>query len=96
MNKAAILALQSVLKEARRTAKGLPSAKKAAIEKMCVEIDELAKELAELQAAGQVCLLLWIHQLLWIRLLLCIVCCYGYVYCYAVVRCVLSLQPLML
>ena len=43
-----------MLKDARRLAKNMPPAKKAAIEKICAEIDELAKELATLQASGQV------------------------------------------
>ncbi len=54
LNREGILAVQSVLKEARRMAKSLPKEKKEAIEKLCAEIDAMVKELAELQAKGQV------------------------------------------
>ena len=54
MNKEGIIAVESMLKDARRMAKGFPPSKKAVIETMCAEIDELAKELAVLQAAGEV------------------------------------------
>ena len=50
VNKAGLAAVEAVLKDSRR----MPQAKKAAIEKMCAEIDELAKELAALQASGKV------------------------------------------
>ena len=46
--------MQSVLKEARRIAKTLPAEKRKFIEGLCDEIDQLAKELAELQARGEV------------------------------------------
>lgn len=55
MNRAGILAVESVLKEAKRIAKTLSAEKRAAIEKLCAEIDVLSKELAELQARGEVC-----------------------------------------
>ena len=58
VNAAGIFAVKNMLKDARRLAKSLPQAKKAAIEAMCKEIDDLAKELAELQAYGQVSMLL--------------------------------------
>ena len=47
--------MQSVLKEAKRFAKTLSPEKRAAIEKLCSEIDELTKELEALQAKGEVC-----------------------------------------
>ena len=53
-SKAGLASVNAVLKDARRLAKNMPPAKKAAIEKICAEIDELAKELATLQASGQV------------------------------------------
>ena len=43
-----------MLKEARRLARGLPPEKREAIEKICTEIEALMKELAELQARGEV------------------------------------------
>ena len=43
-----------MLKEARRLARGLPPEKREAIEKICTEIEALMKELAELQAKGEV------------------------------------------
>ena len=54
VNKAGLAAVEAVLRDARRLARHMPSAKKAAIEKLCAEIDELAKELAMLQANGEV------------------------------------------
>ena len=42
------------MKEARKIARTLPSEKRAAVEAMCVEIEALMKELAELQARGEV------------------------------------------
>ena len=54
MNREGILAVENVLKDARRMAKSLPKDKREAIEKLCNEIDELAKELAMLQAKGEV------------------------------------------
>ena len=54
VNKRGIQAVEEVLKEARRLAKGLPPEKREAIEKICTEIESLMKELAELQANGQV------------------------------------------
>ncbi len=62
MNKAGLAAVEAVLKDARRMARNMPQAKKAAIEKMCAEIDELAKELAALQASGKVRGLLEVHM----------------------------------
>ena len=56
MNREGQLAVQSVLKDARRIARSLAPDKRAAIEQLCNEIDELAKELAELQARGEVCM----------------------------------------
>ena len=47
-------AVEAVLREARRMARGLPAEKRAAIEAICSEIDQLARELAELQARGEV------------------------------------------
>ena len=47
-------AVEAVLKDARRIAKSLPVAKRAEIEKICSEIEALAKELADLQAKGLV------------------------------------------
>ena len=54
MNKAGLEAVQEVLKEARKLARGLAPDKKAAIEQICDEIDSLMRELAELQARGEV------------------------------------------
>ena len=54
VNKRGIQAVEEVLKEARRLARGLPPEKREAIEKMCTEIEALMTELAELQAKGQV------------------------------------------
>ena len=54
MNRRGIQAVEEVLKEARRLAKGLPPEKREAIEKICTEIEALMKELAELQAKGEV------------------------------------------
>ena len=48
------MAVKSVLKEARKIARTLPSEKRAAVEAMCNEIEALMKELAELQARGEV------------------------------------------
>lgn len=55
LNREGILAVESVLKEARRMAKTLPQDKRAVIEELCTEIDAMVKELAELQAKGLVC-----------------------------------------
>ena len=55
VNRQGILAVQNVLKEARRIAKALPKDKRDYIEGLCAEIDALSKELAELQAKGEVC-----------------------------------------
>ena len=57
VNKRGIQAVEEVLKEARRLARGLPPEKREAIEKICSEIEALMKELADLQARGEVCLL---------------------------------------
>ena len=54
VNRRGIQAVEEVLKEARRLARGLPPEKREAIEQMCTEIEALMKELAELQAKGQV------------------------------------------
>ena len=54
LNKRGIQAVEEVLKEARRLARGLPPEKREAIEKICTEIEALMKELAELQARGEV------------------------------------------
>ena len=54
LNARGIQAVEEVLKEARKLAKGLPPEKREAIEKLCSEIESLMKELAELQAKGQV------------------------------------------
>lgn len=54
VNKRGIQAVEEVLKEARRLAKGLPPEKREAIETICSEIESLMKELAELQAQGKV------------------------------------------
>ena len=54
LNKRGIQAVEEVLKEARRLARGLPPEKREAIEKICTEIEALMKELAELQAKGEV------------------------------------------
>lgn len=43
-----------MLSDARKFAKTLPAEKKAAIEKICSEIESLMQELAELQARGEV------------------------------------------
>jgi len=52
--KAGLAAVDAVLKDAKRLAKNMSPEKKAAIEKICAEIEELSKELASLQASGQV------------------------------------------
>lgn len=57
MNREGILAVESVLKEARRIAKTLPQDKRTAIEELCAEIDAMTKELADLQAQGMVMVL---------------------------------------
>ena len=54
LNRRGIQAVEEVLKEARRLARGLPPEKREAIEKICTEIEALMKELAELQARGEV------------------------------------------
>ena len=54
LDKVGMEAVEAVLREARRMARGLPAEKRVAIEAICSEIDQLAKELAELQARGEV------------------------------------------
>ena len=54
MNKKGLQAVEAVLKDARRIAKTLSPEKRTAVEKICSEIEALARELAELQAKGQV------------------------------------------
>ena len=59
LNARGIQSVEEVLKEARRLAKGLPPEKREAIENLCSEIESLMKELAELQAKGQVSACAW-------------------------------------
>ena len=54
LNRKGVGAVEAVLKEARKLARSLPPDKRAAIEQLCNEIDALVKELAELQARGEV------------------------------------------
>ena len=54
MNKAGIVAVEAVLKDARKLAKNLSPEKRAEVEKICDEISKLLEELRELQARGEV------------------------------------------
>ncbi len=54
INKKSLEAVEAVLSNARRIAKTLSPEKKAAVEAICSEIEMLMRELAELQANGQV------------------------------------------
>jgi len=48
-------AVEAVLKEARKIAKTLAPEQRTVIEQLCSEIEALSKELAGLQARGEVC-----------------------------------------
>ena len=54
VNKAGIVAVEAVLKDARKLAKNLSPEKRAEVEKICDEISKLLEELRELQARGEV------------------------------------------
>ena len=54
-------AVEAVLKEARKIAKTLAPEQRTVIEQLCSEIEALSKELAELQARGEVCVCACVH-----------------------------------